>query len=50
MRKIGSYLINGLIGTTILHEKDWVKLFKLLKFNGDYYFTTAEAKFVLTIK
>ncbi len=32
----------SLLGTTILHEKDWVKLFKLLKFNGDYYFTTAE--------
>ena len=32
----------SLLGTTILHEKEWVKLFKLLNYKGDYYFTTAE--------
>ena len=31
----------SLLGTTILHEKEWIELFKLLKFKGDYYFTTA---------
>ena len=31
----------SLLGTTILHEKEWIELFKLLKFSGDYYFTTA---------
>lgn len=32
----------SLLGTTILHEKEWVQLFKLLNYKGDYYFTTAE--------
>tara|TARA_Y100001958_G_C21172347_1_gene503874 strand:- start:303 stop:965 length:663 start_codon:yes stop_codon:yes gene_type:complete len=31
----------SLLGTTILHQKEWIELFKLLKFKGDYYFTTA---------
>ena len=32
-----------LLGTTILHKKDWVKLFQLIDYKGDYYFTTAES-------
>lgn len=32
-----------LLGTTILHKKDWVRLFKILKYKGDYYFTTAKS-------
>ena len=32
-----------LIGTTILSEKDWKKLFKILSYKGDYYFTTAKS-------
>jgi len=33
----------SLLGTTILHKKEWVDLFKILKFKGDYYFTTAKS-------
>lgn len=32
-----------LIGTTILSKKDWKKLFKILDYKGDYYFTTAKS-------
>ena len=32
-----------LIGTTILHKNDWLKLFKILKYKGDYYFTTSKS-------
>jgi hypothetical protein len=37
-----------LLGTTILHKKDWIKLFKLLKYKGDYYFTTAKSLGLVT--
>ena len=30
-----------LLGTTILSKKEWLELFRLLKYKGDYYFTTA---------
>tara|TARA_B100001057_G_scaffold494014_1_gene589694 strand:- start:14168 stop:14827 length:660 start_codon:yes stop_codon:yes gene_type:complete len=32
-----------LIGSTILSKKDWKKLFKILKYKGDYYFTTSKS-------
>ena len=32
-----------LIGTTILYKKEWLKLFKLIGFKGDYYFSTAKS-------
>ena len=32
-----------LTGTTILHEKEWKKLFKYLGYNGDYYFSGAKS-------
>ena len=32
-----------LIGTTILLKKDWKNLFKKIKFNGDYYFSSAKS-------
>ncbi len=32
-----------LLGTTILKKKDWLELFKILKYRGDYYFTTAKS-------
>ena len=32
-----------LLGTTILHKKEWIQLFKLLKYKGDYYFTTSKS-------
>ena len=32
-----------LLGTTILSKKEWLKLFENLKYNGDYYFTTAKS-------
>ena len=32
-----------LLGTTILQKKDWVELFKILEYRGDYYFTTAKS-------
>jgi len=32
-----------LLGTTILSKKDWKKLFKILDYKGDYYFTTAKS-------
>ena len=32
-----------LLGTTILSKKDWVTLFKLINYKGDYYFTTAKS-------
>ena len=32
-----------LLGTTILKKKDWLELFKILKYKGDYYFTTAKS-------
>ncbi len=32
-----------LLGTTILHKKEWLELFKILKYKGDYYFTTAKS-------
>ena len=31
-----------LIGTTILHRKEWLKIFKLIGYKGDYYFSTAK--------
>ncbi len=33
----------SLLGTTILSKTDWVKLFKILNYKGDYYFTTAKS-------
>ena len=32
-----------LLGTTILHKKDWIKLFKMINYKSDYYFTTAKS-------
>ena len=32
-----------LIGTTILHKKDWIELFRTLNYKGDYYFTTTKS-------
>ncbi len=32
-----------LIGTTILLKKEWRTLFKKIKFNGDYYFSSAKS-------
>ena len=32
-----------LIGSTILSKKDWKRLFKTLKYKGDYYFTTSKS-------
>ena len=32
-----------LLGSTILNKKDWKKLFKILNYKGDYYFTTAKS-------
>ena len=32
-----------LLGTTILHKKEWLTLFKLLNYKGDYYFTTSNS-------
>ncbi len=32
-----------LLGTTILHKREWIKLFKVLDYKGDYYFTTAKS-------
>ena len=32
-----------LLGTTILKKKDWLELFKILKYKCDYYFTTAKS-------
>jgi len=32
-----------LIGTTILLKKEWKKLFKVIKFKGDYYFSSAKS-------
>jgi len=31
-----------LIGTTILHKKEWLKLFKIIGYKGDYYFSTSK--------
>ena len=31
-----------LIGTTILHKKEWLKIFKFIGYKGDYYFSTAK--------
>jgi len=32
-----------LLGTTVLNKKDWIKLFKIIGYKSDYYFTTAKA-------
>ena len=32
-----------LLGTTILNKREWLKLFKILNYKGDYYFTTAKS-------
>ena len=32
-----------LIGTTILLKKEWKKLFKKIKFRGDYYFSSSKS-------
>ena len=32
-----------LLGTTVLHKKEWQELFKLVKFKGNYYFTTSKS-------
>ena len=32
-----------LLGTTVLQKKEWLQLFKLLNYKGDYYFTTAKS-------
>ena len=31
-----------LLGTTILHKKEWLKLFKFIGYKGDYYFSTSK--------
>ena len=31
-----------LLGTTILHKKEWLKIFKFVGYKGDYYFSTAK--------
>ena len=31
-----------LVGTTILHKKEWLKIFKFVGYKGDYYFSTAK--------
>lgn len=35
------------LSTVILKEKDWIKLFKIMKYNGDYFFTNSK---VLALK
>ena len=30
------------LSTVILQEKDWIKLFKYTKYNGDYFFTNSK--------
>ena len=32
-----------LLGTTILHKKDWLELFKLTHYRGDFYFTSSKS-------
>ncbi len=32
-----------LLGTTILSKKEWLELFKILEYKGDYYFTTSKS-------
>ena len=32
-----------LLGTTVLSKKEWIKLFKILNYKGDYYFTTCKS-------
>ena len=32
-----------LLGTTILQKKEWQELFKILRYRGDYYFTTSKS-------
>jgi ubiquinone/menaquinone biosynthesis C-methylase UbiE len=32
-----------LLGTTVLHKNEWLQLFKLLNYKGDFYFTTAKS-------
>ena len=32
-----------LLGTTVLHKKEWQELFRLVKFKGSYYFTTSKS-------
>ena len=32
-----------LLGTTCLHKNEWKKLFNLIGYKGDYYFTTAKS-------
>tara|TARA_B110000259_G_scaffold157275_1_gene179121 strand:- start:1768 stop:2427 length:660 start_codon:yes stop_codon:yes gene_type:complete len=32
-----------LLGSTFLHKKEWKKMFKILNYEGDYYFTTAKS-------
>ena len=32
-----------LLGTTILHKSEWLKLFKIIGYKGDYYFSTAKS-------
>ena len=32
-----------LLGTTILKKSDWLKLFKKINYNGDYYFSTSKS-------
>tara|TARA_B100000927_G_C16288454_1_gene398469 strand:+ start:57 stop:716 length:660 start_codon:yes stop_codon:yes gene_type:complete len=32
-----------LLGSTFLHNNDWKRLFKILNYRGDYYFTTAKS-------
>jgi len=32
-----------LLGTTILQKKEWLQLFKIINYKGDYYFTTAKS-------
>jgi len=32
-----------LLGTTVLHKKEWMEIFKLTKYKGDFYFTTPKS-------
>ena len=32
-----------LLGTTNLHVDEWLELFKVTGYTGDYFFTTAES-------
>ena len=33
----------NLVGTTILHEDEWLEVFKETGYTGDYFFSTAKS-------